>query len=234
MPVYWHPRVYRAPRTGQRAGRKLEDHFINLRSLCSRPYIAACDVFTAVHSTKTRNDRRSAIGFVAYRKLNLTDNFFNGVLSSAAGQLRELEELRLDVNQVCPTVPLSVVLAASLAHCLPDSSSSCVSGFISLLLSDCLSPLLLMYLGLSRCFSRVSSISLSLPLPLPLSLSLRPPLPLRRRPRPPDAVTTLPHHQALLPFTPPTPLVLGNLRQQSLTPLLLPPPLPPLSCNKKN
>ena len=34
------------------------------------------------------------------RKLDLTDNFFNGVLSGTAGKLRELEELRLDVNQV--------------------------------------------------------------------------------------------------------------------------------------
>lgn len=34
------------------------------------------------------------------RKLDLTDNFFNGVLSATAGKLRELEELRLDVNQV--------------------------------------------------------------------------------------------------------------------------------------
>ena len=34
------------------------------------------------------------------RKLDLTDNFFNGVLSTTAGKLRELEELRLDINQV--------------------------------------------------------------------------------------------------------------------------------------
>lgn len=34
------------------------------------------------------------------RKLDLTDNFFNGILSTKAGQLRELEYLRLDVNQV--------------------------------------------------------------------------------------------------------------------------------------
>lgn len=30
----------------------------------------------------------------------MTDNFFNGVLSATAGKLRELEDLRLDVNQV--------------------------------------------------------------------------------------------------------------------------------------
>ncbi|CAM9471754.1 unnamed protein product, partial [Hapterophycus canaliculatus] len=34
------------------------------------------------------------------KKLDLTDNFFNGVLSVTAGKLRELEELRLDVNQI--------------------------------------------------------------------------------------------------------------------------------------
>lgn len=34
------------------------------------------------------------------RKLDLTDNFFNGVLSASAGKLHELEEIRLDVNQV--------------------------------------------------------------------------------------------------------------------------------------
>lgn len=34
------------------------------------------------------------------RKLDLTDNFLNGTLSALAGNLRELEELRLDANQV--------------------------------------------------------------------------------------------------------------------------------------
>ncbi|CAM9351269.1 unnamed protein product, partial [Pylaiella littoralis] len=34
------------------------------------------------------------------KKLDLTDNFFNGVLSATAGKLCELEDLRLDVNQI--------------------------------------------------------------------------------------------------------------------------------------
>ncbi|CAM9338028.1 unnamed protein product, partial [Ectocarpus sp. 12 AP-2014] len=40
------------------------------------------------------------LGLKNLKKLDLTDNFFNGVLSAAAGRLRELEELRLDVNQI--------------------------------------------------------------------------------------------------------------------------------------
>lgn len=57
--------------------------------------------------TKNKNSfwRTAVIGhflcvFPTNRKLDLTDNFFNGLLSATAGKLRELEELRLDVNQV--------------------------------------------------------------------------------------------------------------------------------------
>lgn len=39
------------------------------------------------------------------RKLDLTDNFLNGTLSALAGKLRELEELRLDANQVMEIAP---------------------------------------------------------------------------------------------------------------------------------